>query len=229
LYPKSRGHFNTTRPRRLLREQVYHVLRARILQGELRIGARLVEDRLARDLGTSRMPVREALHRLEQEGLVRPQGRRGVVVARLDPGEVQEVMGLREILESHAAALAAVRVTPAGLRTLEHILARAEEALRSGELHALLQWNTRFHDEIVAASGSRRLRDLVHHLREALLTYRELTLRGPGVPARSHEEHAAILDALRRQDPEVAETLMRAHIRWKARVLLEALAAGLPA
>lgn len=212
-----------SKPRRLLREEVYRNLRERILQGTLPPGTRLVEVNLAHQLGTSRTPVREALHRLEQEGLVRPAGRRGVVVVGLDLTDIQEIMGLREVLESHAAGLAAVRITEKEFGILEHALRHAERAIQAGDLHALLRWNTRFHDGIVAASGSRRLRDLINRLSEVILAYRKLTLQVPGLPGRSHQEHLAILEALRRRDREVAETLMRAHIRGKTRALLEAL------
>ena len=222
LYPKVVHQLKPSKPRRLLREEVYRNLRERILQGILPPGTRLVEASLAHQLGTSRTPVREALHRLEQEGLVRPAGRRGVVVVGLDLADIQEIMGLREVLESHAAGLAAVRITERELGILERALRHAERAIQEGDPHALLQWNTRFHDGIVAASGSRRLRDLINRLSEIILTYRKLT-QVPGLPDRSHQEHVAILEALRRRDREVAETLMRAHIRGKTRALLEAL------
>jgi DNA-binding GntR family transcriptional regulator len=223
LYPKVIHQLKPSKPRRLLREEVYRILRERILQGFLPPGTRLVEANLAHRLGTSRTPVREALHRLEQEGLVRPAGRRGVVVVGLDLADIQEIMGLREVLESHAAGLAAVRITEREFGILERALRHAERAIQEGDPHALLQWNTRFHDGIVAASGSRRLRDLINRLSEVILAYRKLTLQVPGLPARSHQEHVAILEALRRRDREVAETLMRAHIRGKTRALLEAL------
>lgn len=226
LYPKVIRKIKPSKPRHLLREEVYRNLRERILQGSLPPGTRLVEASLAQQLGTSRTPVREAIHRLEQEGLVRPAGRRGVIVAGLDGADVQEIMGLREVLESHAAGLAAIRITGTDLQALERVLRRAERAVRAGDLPSLLRWNTRFHDGIIAASGSRRLRDLINRLSEVILTYRQLTLQVPGLPERSHQEHVAILEALRRRDQEVAETLMRAHIRGKARTLLEALQSG---
>ncbi len=135
-------------------------------------------------------------------------------------------MSLREVLESHAAGLAALRITEKDLQALTRVLRRAEQAIRARDFVSLLQWNTRFHDGIVAASGSRRLQDLIRRLSDVILAYRQLTLQVPGLPRRSHQEHEAILDALRRRDQEVAETLMRAHIRGKKRALLDALKSG---
>jgi DNA-binding GntR family transcriptional regulator len=188
-------------------------------------GTRLVEASLAEELQISRTPVREALHKLELEGLVRPVGRRGVIVVGIDLDDVREIMGLREILESHAAGLAAHRVTATDVRSMESSLERAGQSIAAGDVEGLLRWNTRFHDTLIACSGSHRLIDIIARLRDHVIAYRLATLRVAGLPARSHQEHQALLDAVRRRDAEVAETLMRAHVRAKAEALLSALRA----
>ncbi|MDQ7858453.1 MAG: GntR family transcriptional regulator [Armatimonadota bacterium] len=208
-----------------LREETFRTLRDAILRGTLRPGTRLVEAKLARRLGISRTPIREALHKLELEGLVRPAGRRGMAVADVNLDDVREIMDLREVLESHAAGLAAVRATPDALRVMEDSLARAGRCLAAGDASGLLRWNTQFHDAVIASSGSRRLGEIAGRLRGYVVELRLVTLRAPGLPARSHQEHVAILAAIRRRRREVAETLMRAHIRAKAESLLGVLRA----
>jgi DNA-binding GntR family transcriptional regulator len=188
-------------------------------------GTRLVEASLAEELEISRTPIREALHKLELEGLVRPVGRRGVIVVGIDLDDVREIMGLREILESHAAGLAAHHATTTDLRSMESSLERAGQSVATGDLEDLLKWNTRFHDTLIACSGSPRLIDIIARLRDHVIAYRLVTLKVAGLPARSHQEHHALLDAVRRRDAEVAETLMRAHVRAKAEALLGAFRA----
>lgn len=211
------------RPGLPLREETFRALRDAILRGTLRPGTRLVEAELAQRLGISRTPIREALHKLELEGLVRVVGRRGMAVADVNLDDVLEIMDLREILESHAAGLAAVRATPEALGVMEDSLTRAGRSLAAGDAAGLLRWNTQFHDAVVAASGSRRLGEIVGRLRGYVVELRLITLKAPGLPARSHQEHLAILAAIRRRRREVAETLMRAHIRAKAESLLAVL------
>jgi DNA-binding GntR family transcriptional regulator len=206
-----------------LREETFRALREAILRGTLPPGTRLVEADLARRLGISRTPIREALHKLELEGLVRPAGRRGMAVAEINLDDVREIMDLRETLESHAAGLAAMRATPAALQVMEESLERAGRSLAAGDAAGVLRWNTHFHDALVACSGSRRLGEIVGRLRGYVVELRLVTLKAPGLPARSHQEHLAILAAIRRRRREVAETLMRAHIRAKAEALLAVL------
>lgn len=203
------------KPEYPLREEVYRALRRAILRGELVAGTRLVETALAHELRISRTPVREAIHKLELEGLVKPSGRRGVSVVGLDPQDVREIMELRVVLESHAAGLAAGRASADDIAAMAVSLDRAGQSIETHDLDSLLDANTNFHDTIVRASGSRRLGELISRLREYVLAYRELTLRLPGVAERSHEEHLAILRAITGREQESSKALMTAHLKKK--------------
>lgn len=205
-------------PPRPLREEVYRKLRQAILDDAYPPGTKLVESELAAHLSISRTPIREALHKLELEGLVeRGPGASGLRVAGLTPEEVREIYGIRAVLEGYAARLAADRAAPADVRRLEALLEASEAAIAAHDRPRLLQLNTEFHDAINALSGSRRLTALLLGLREQIVKYRRATLEIGGQGAIALAEHRAIVEALAAGDGERAERLVLAHVERKMR------------
>ncbi|MFB3817867.1 MAG: GntR family transcriptional regulator [Candidatus Methylomirabilales bacterium] len=197
---------------RTIAEQVAGRLRAAIAQGRLRPAARLLEAPLARQMGTSRAPVREALAALEREGLVVKEPNRGARVVELTPETIREVASLRAALEGFAAALAADRLSPADLAALDGMLARMERAAGRGQFSRLLELDFEFHERICRASGHRMLYEIWSGMERKVRLFLSATnllytdLRG------IVRGHAGILDALRRRDGAAAQQAMARHL-----------------
>jgi DNA-binding GntR family transcriptional regulator len=206
-----------------LRDRIHGRLRAAILSGELSPGTPVIEAELATRLGASRTPVREALRRLEAEGLLDSRGLRGTVVRALKDDEVACVFEIREALESLAARRAARTLREPDLRKLEHIV----ESMRASvdDADEMARHDTAFHDTILAVAQGDRLKKMLTDLREELIAYRYLSLSDPERRRATIAEHDAILCALRAHDEEAAATLTAAHIA-NARAAVLRLAAA---
>jgi DNA-binding GntR family transcriptional regulator len=197
-----------------IREKVYERLKSDILSGHYTPGEKLAEEHLAETLGVSRTPVREALHKLESEGLIKPRKKRGFIVSRDTKEEVEELFELRSILEGHTLRVISRIISEEILSQLNESIQKAEEALRRNRIEEVFKWNTRFHDtlhELVA--DKTRLHGLIVNIRKYVLRYRKDTLQYPDGGRRAVEGHKKILLALRLKDPELCERVMREHIK----------------
>lgn len=203
-------HLHALGPRsETLNEQAYRRIRRGIQDGTLGRGAPLSEGRLARRLGISRTPVREALKRLAVEGLVEVLPRRGTFVNVPDMDAVREIFQMREAVEGLAARLAAPRHDAGELALFR---ARLEAARRARDAEAVFALGREFHDWIVSQAGNRRLTDYLTTLRSQISAVFTLGTGLRGQRQRSAEEYRAIMDALRRRDGDAAEAAMRRHI-----------------
>ena len=197
-----------------IREKVYEHLKSDILSGRYTPGEKLAEEHLAERLGVSRTPVREALHKLESEGLIQPRKKRGFIVSRDTKEEVEELFELRSILEGHTLRVISRIISEEILSQLNESIQKAEEALRRNRIEEVFKWNTRFHDtlhELVV--DKTRLHRLIVDIRKYVLRYRKDTLQYPDGGRRAVEGHKKILLALRLKDPELCERVMREHIK----------------
>lgn len=198
-----------------LRDLVTDEIRQRILTGLLPPGERLVEDRLAEDLGVSRNPVREAIRVLATEGLVEVAPRRGAAVARPRPAHAEELFDIRMALEGLAARLAARRRDGAALARLRTVLDDQRDADQVGTVADL---NTRFHTEVAAASGNEHLHQLVGPLlRRAQWVFLQTAYTRAG---ESLTEHERIYAAIAAGDEESAQALSVAHVAAARRTYL---------
>jgi DNA-binding GntR family transcriptional regulator len=195
---------------RPLRDVVCDAIRDRIASGVHRPGERLVEDRLADDLGVSRNPVREALRALEVEGYVELIPRRGAIVADLSPEVVAEIFEVRGALEALGARLAAQRAVPTQVRRLERLLDTAAQALERGDLHRLPDLNTRFHQLILDMGGNSLLGETMAPLRGRTQWIFSRTVGDRA--AQSLAEHRGLADAIADGDADRAATLAAAHV-----------------
>ena len=209
-----------------LRDRIHDRLRAAIISGELSPGTPVIEAELATRLGASRTPVREALRRLEAEGLLEPRGLRGSVVRALRSDEVECVFEIREALESLAARRAARSLSASDLRKLEETLERMRGAV--DDPNEMERFDTAFHDVILASANGERLKRMLTDLREELIAYRFLSLSDAGRRRATIGEHEAVLDALRAHDETAAAARTAAHIA-NARAAVLRLAAAAPA
>ena len=195
-------------------DRVYRILKDRILNGESKPGERLKERDLVAELGASRTPIREALRQLSSEGLVVTRPRRGIIVADLEPREVDEIFELGVILESFAAKLAAASATEADIDRLKSLLNLMEQALSDEEETAFkryIQLDREFHDAISIAAQNGRLRAILQQtinlrvLSQTFQQYRREDYR------QSLSQHRNIAAAIESRDPEWAESAMRTH------------------
>src|ERR1700681_1982833 len=209
-----------------LRDRIHGGLRAAILSGELSPGTPVIEAELATRLGASRTPVREALRRLEAEGLLDSRGLRGSVVRALKADEVECVFEIREALESLAARRAARTLREPELRKLEQHVDSMRDSV--DDANELGRHDTAFHDTILAAANGDRLKKMLTDLREELIAYRYLSLADPERRRATIAEHDEILAALRAHDEDAAATRTAAHIANARAAVLRLAAAAAP-
>ena len=203
-----------------LREQIKDVILQRIVEGSLEPGSRIVETRIAQELGVSHGPVREALRDLEQLGCVIHEPNRGCSVRDFSLEELLEAFPVRAALEALAARLAAERITKAELAELEQLLGRMTKAARRGDAHDQSQANASFHATIVRAARNRTLERQWQMLEPYSRTY--LTVSRPGIDlVFLSDRHVPILNALRSRDPAAAAQAMHEHLMGAADLLME--------
>jgi DNA-binding GntR family transcriptional regulator len=199
-------------PRETLADVAYKRIKEDILKGILTPGASISTGQIARRLETSQMPVRNALTRLEAEGLVTIAPQRGVAVTPVTPVELQEVSVIRSRLEGLAANLAAAQVSAPDVDTLEGFLTEMEDRAAADDATRWVKANTRFHDQIIewSANGNliRLLRDVRHRGMRARIIFQHV----PGHMDRRNQEHRQILKALQSRHGRLAERLMSAHV-----------------
>ena len=195
-----------------LGQSVYEKLKRTIIQGDFSPGSRVVENSVANALGISRTPVREAIHKLEREGLLRQDPKGGFFVVGLTRVDIEETFGIRSVLESYAAKLAAVRHLEGELRPLEKKLGAYQESLDRGDLDPLPKINTEFHDLLYGLSRSPKLVNMINDLRDHIYRFRLVILRIKATAELSNNDHRLMIEAMRNRDTDGVERLVKEHI-----------------
>lgn len=206
----------TPKPNRSIGDEVYRVLREAILEGNLKPNERLVEIHLAQALGVSRTPVREAIHRLEMDGLARSLPNRSAVATWFSLEDIQHVCSLRARIEGYAARLLAKRGTEASISRLEALCRKFVES--SPRQQDLL--NRQFHKAIIQACRADLVIKVASSLVDHSLMSRLYLLHTPDDRARTIREHEAIVRALRERNGVEADRLVREHLEWARDILL---------
>jgi DNA-binding GntR family transcriptional regulator len=214
-------------PPKSISDQIYEVLKERILLGMIAPGERIIEKSIAGDLKTSRTPVREAFQRLVQDGLAErvPQG--GVQATIVTPRMVNEVFGIRAILEVYAIGLACDQIDGETIHKLKELAQQARKLLSSPDANRLeeliLLWkiNTSFHETIYKATGSESLLKLIGQLNSLVRRFRFLSMRKTRVHA--WDQHEQIIRCLEEKNRTALGELMKAHIEHAASDTLKAL------
>ncbi len=192
-----------------LRQSVYDALIDLIIGGELSPGQHMVETELARQLGVSRQPIREALHRMEAEGWVDLRPSQGAFVHVPTNSEVDELLDVRSLLEAETARLAARAASAAQLARLREICRQGEAAADADDFTAAVAASSAFHAEVAAIGGNRVLAELADIVGRRVQWYYRMV-----APARGHSswtEHAELIEALEAGDAERAESVARKH------------------
>jgi DNA-binding GntR family transcriptional regulator len=218
---------------KVLRQEVVHAIERALLNGTLAPGQRLLETDIARQMGISKGPVREALRQLEQLGLVVSYPQRGTFVAEITPTVASQAFSLRTVLESYAARLAIARLEDSDLLRMEEIIGQADALPpEEGRLLKRADLDLAFHDEIYRLSGHRLLQEAWGNLRAKirvlLVATGVLGVADPqtGRPQAYSRGHAPILQALRARDAAAAEAAIARHLADGERLLLERLESG---
>ena len=195
-----------------LRDVVFNTLRQAILRGELQPGERLLEIHLANKLGVSRTPIREAMRKLELEGLVLMIPRKGAVVAEITEKSLRDVLEVRKALEELAVKLACEKIQDEEIDELKAAAKEFENALKSGDVTVFAEADVKFHDIIYRTTDNQRLIQLLYNLREQMYRYRVEYLKRKD----SHEvllaEHQRIIETIEKRDEKSAVEAVCTHI-----------------
>ena len=207
-----------------LREKILETIREAILRGQLKPGEKVAEPELAERFGISRTPIREAFRQLESEGYLTVIPRKGAVVASLSERDVDEFYAIKSILEGYAAHVAAEKLTERDIEKLEAINARLEQLAREGDVKTFFRVHNEFHDLFIRAAGNEKLHELVTQLVMKFNRPRMASLSLPGRMEISVQEHRKIIEAFKRHDGELADSLVRNTAAIGSQILIQSIA-----
>lgn len=195
-----------------LRDVVFNTLRQAILKGELEPGERLMEIQLADRLGVSRTPIREAIRKLELEGLVLMIPRKGAEVAKISEKSLRDVLEVRRSLEELAIDLACQRMTDEEIRSLEEAQEAFRTAVETGDAMTIAETDEHYHDVIYTGTGNNRLVQILNNLREQMYRYRLEYIKDADKRQILVVEHDHILKAMKSRHVAEAKAAIREHI-----------------
>lgn len=206
-----------------LRDVVFNTLRRAILRGELKPGERLMEIQLANKLGVSRTPIREAIRKLELEGLVLMIPRKGAEVAEITEKNLRDVLEVRCALEELAVQLACDRIDGNGVKELHVAADHFRSILDSDDITKIAEADEAFHDVIFKATGNARLIQLLNNLREQMYRYRIEYLKKEECYPQLIEEHAMIMKAIENHDKDAATRVTSQHIANQVNTVVDTI------
>ena len=208
-----------------LRDVVFNTLRQAILRGELKPGERLMEIQLANKLGVSRTPIREAIRKLELEGLVLMIPRKGAEVAEITEKSLRDVLEVRRALEELAVQLACEKITKEEIRELERVAKEFQQVVNSSDITEIAEVDVCFHDIIYTATDNQKLIQLLNNLREQMYRYRVEYLKRDGVFPQLIAEHEAIIRHIENNEKEKATQVMCRHIDNQVETVIDGIRA----
>ena len=195
-----------------LRDVVFNTLRKAILTGRLKPGERLMEVHLANKLGVSRTPIREAIRKLELEGLVIMIPRRGAEVAQITEKNLKDVLEVRRALDALSVELACDRITEEEILTLKEACDDFERAVRGKDVSVIAKADVALHDIIVKATGNQRLQQLINNLAEQMYRYRFVYIKDESQHDKLIAEHKEIFESIAERNKERASRAAKIHI-----------------
>lgn len=210
------------------REGVYEALKLAILRYELPPGQRLLERELVTKIGTSRTPIREAIIKLEQEGLVERHngGGRGYFVSFIHRQEIEEVYSLRKILESYCVSLVIDRIRQEELEQLEQVIREEELSENIGNIYALVELDTKFHEILYQASRNSKLCEVLRNLKNQIYRYRTMSFKLRQKRKIALSNHRQLLMAIKKKDKRLARKLATDTISRSRSILIKELFEG---
>jgi DNA-binding GntR family transcriptional regulator len=203
-----------------MRQKIYGHLREQLLNGEILPHQHLVETKIAQDIGTSRTPIREALHSLELEGLIESIPRVGYVVKPINEDEVEEICEIRAAIEGVGARWAMEKAPQKLIEDLRKNILISEEKVVQGDPKAFVELDAQFHEIIAKLSGSKRLQELGQTLRRHMLRYRIQSIYLIENVLRAIEGHKGILEAIERGNLEEVSGAIKNHLEQSKKDIL---------
>lgn len=204
-----------------LRDVVFENLREAILEGKLKPGQRLMEVQLAEQLGVSRTPVREAIRKLELEGLVVMLPRKGAYVANMSLKDILDVLEVRASLEGLAASLAAERISEDDINKLKDISEQFKKSTMESDVDALLKQDVEFHECIFKATNNKKLIQLINSLWEQVYRFRVTYMSDYDSSLNIVEEHRCLLEAIIKGDSELSKKYATEHIEKAEQFMID--------
>ncbi|MBE5865898.1 MAG: GntR family transcriptional regulator [Lachnospiraceae bacterium] len=204
-----------------LRDVVFNTLRQAILTGELKPGERLMEIHLADKLGVSRTPIREAIRKLELEGLVTMIPRKGAEVAQITEKSMNDVLEVRRAMDVLCVELACERISEEALGDLKAACENFEQMVKTKDVKKIAKADVELHDIILQATGNRRLVQLVNNLSEQMYRYRYEYIKDFSQHERLVDEHRIIYESLVNKDKETASEAAKTHIDNQKKAIIQ--------
>lgn len=206
-----------------LRDVIFDTLREAIIVGELKPGQRLMEVQLAEKMGVSRTPVREAIRKLELEGLVEMLPRKGAHVAELSVKDIMDVLEVRATLDGLATFLSATRITDDEKKELRHLLDQFINYVEKENLQGSIKKDVEFHDVIYRSSRNDKLIQISNNLREQIQRFRIVYIKDYSSSRELIREHTEIYEAIIAGNPETAMEAARRHIKNQEETIIRSL------
>lgn len=197
---------------RPLREIVYEELKMQILTGKITPGMRMMEVELAESMGVSRTPIREAIKKLEQEGLVTIEPRKGAYASQISVKDMVDILEVRQDMEGLAAHMAAYRMTPKQMKELESISIGYNKAVEEGNMADMIKYDTDFHNLIVESCNNGILTMMINQLQELLLRFRYVYYDNIKRAEKMPSEHSMIMEAIKDGRSDAARASAEMHI-----------------
>lgn len=204
-----------------LRDVVFITLREAILKGELEPGERLMEIALAQKLGVSRTPIREAIRKLELEGLVVMAPRKGAEVAEITLKDVKDVLEVRKNLEDLAVELACKKATEEDIEEMKRAHEEFIKTLSQKDLTVIAEADVKFHDVIYKTTDNKRLIQILNNLREQMYRYRLEYIKDEKKRMIVTDEHLQIIEAIKNKDVDSAKEYIQEHINNQEKTIVE--------
>jgi DNA-binding GntR family transcriptional regulator len=216
----SKVNFNDYKP---LRDVIFNTIREAIIAGELKPGERLMEVQLAEKMGVSRTPVREAIRKLELEGMVEMIPRKGAHVAEVSVKDIMDVLEVRASLDGLATSLAATRITPEEIKELKHVYTQFVTNVEKDNVSGTIKKDVEFHDVIYRASRNEKLIQISNNLKEQVQRFRVIYLKGFGSTRDVIREHEQIIEAITTNNSDMALKIAYDHIKKQEETIIKAL------
>jgi len=201
----------------LLNKKVYRILKTRIIKGDLKSGEKLLENKIAEQLGVSRTPVREALRELSAEGFVETSPNQAIIVSTITFDEILDLLQIRGVLEGLGANIAAKKINPEKIEKFDKIIDKmkqytANNLFSEETILNFSRLDIEFHDLILNICGNKWLIQMHKNLENHIKRFRIRSFSIPGTFSKSLNEHYKILDAIKKGESEVAEKLSKIHM-----------------
>ena len=212
--------FNDYQP---LREVIFTTLREAIIVGELKPGERLMEVQLAQKMGVSRTPIREAIRKLELEGLVEMLPRKGASVADLSVKDIMDVLEVRANLDALASSLSATRITEEEIKELKHIQNQFVSYVEKENVQGAVKKDVEFHDIIYRSCRNEKLIQIANNLREQIQRFRVIYIKDYSSTKELIKEHTDIIESIINRDPISAREYAQKHIKNQEDTIVKAI------